>query len=134
MTASAGAVAWAAAIPGHSTHPVRRELAAEPLARRGLRCPSLGRPAPRQRGHRDHRELTRQAFGRQFEVDFLDNLRADPVAWIPGLSIRRHRHRWQVVAHALLSRCTIGETPVLCLGPVAVLPAYQGQGVGGASS
>jgi predicted N-acetyltransferase YhbS len=27
------------------------------------------------------RDITRDAFGRQLEVDYLDALRADPVAW-----------------------------------------------------
>ena len=77
------------------------------------------------------RELTRQAFGRQFEVDFLDNLRADPAAWIDGLSyVATVNH--QPVAHALLTRCHVGDTPVLSLGPVAVLPSYQRQGAGSA--
>jgi putative acetyltransferase len=78
------------------------------------------------------RELTRQAFGRQFEVDFLDNLRADSVAWIDGLSYVATVND-QPVAHALLTRCHVGDTPVLSLGPVAVLPSYQRQGAGSAA-
>jgi len=77
------------------------------------------------------RDLTRQAFGRQFEVDFLDALRANPVAWIDGLSYVATVHD-QPVAHALLTRCHVGDTPVLSLGPVAVLPSYQRQGAGSA--
>jgi putative acetyltransferase len=77
------------------------------------------------------RELTRHAFGRQFEVDFLDHLRADPVAWIDGLSYVATVND-QPVAHALLTRCHVGDTPVLSLGPVAVLPSYQRQGAGSA--
>jgi putative acetyltransferase len=64
------------------------------------------------------RELTRQAFGRQFEL--------------PGLSIVATTTDGEVVAHALLTRCHIDETPVLSLGPVAVLPSYQNQGAGSA--
>ncbi|TCO28357.1 putative N-acetyltransferase YhbS [Kribbella steppae] len=78
------------------------------------------------------RDLTRQAFGRQFEVDYLDALRADPVAWIDGLSFVATVDD-QPVAHALLTRCHVGDTPVLSLGPVAVLPSYQRQGVGSAA-
>ncbi|MGW1340481.1 GNAT family N-acetyltransferase [Kribbella sp. NPDC002412] len=78
------------------------------------------------------RELTRQAFGRQFEVDFLDALRADPVAWIDGLSFVATDDD-QPVAHALLTRCNVGDTPVLSLGPVAVLPPYQRRGAGSAA-
>ncbi|WP_433157323.1 GNAT family N-acetyltransferase [Kribbella sp. CA-247076] len=78
------------------------------------------------------REVTRQAFGRQFEVDFLDALRADPVAWLDGLSYVATVDD-RLVAHALLTRCHVGDTPVLSLGPVAVLPAYQRKGAGGAA-
>ncbi|MFG1813986.1 GNAT family N-acetyltransferase [Kribbella sp. NPDC049174] len=78
------------------------------------------------------RDLTRQAFGRQFEVDYLDLLRADPVAWIDGLSFVATVDD-QPVAHALLTRCQVGDTPVLSLGPVAVLPSYQRQGAGSAA-
>ncbi|GAB2644684.1 GNAT family N-acetyltransferase [Kribbella swartbergensis] len=78
------------------------------------------------------RDLTRQAFGRQFEVDFLDALRADPVAWIDGLSFVATVDD-RPVAHALLTRCHVGDTPVLSLGPVAVLPSYQRQGAGSAA-
>jgi predicted N-acetyltransferase YhbS len=78
------------------------------------------------------RDLTRQAFGRQFEVDYLDGLRADPIAWIDGLSFVATVDD-RPVAHALLTRCHVGETPVLSLGPVAVLPSYQRQGAGSAA-
>ncbi|TDD16635.1 N-acetyltransferase [Kribbella turkmenica] len=78
------------------------------------------------------REVTRQAFGRQFEVDVLDALRADPVAWLDGLSFVATVED-RPVAHALLTRCHVGDTPILSLGPVSVLPAYQRQGGGGAA-
>jgi predicted N-acetyltransferase YhbS len=77
------------------------------------------------------RDITLQAFGRQYEVDFLDAHRADPVAWIEGLSYVATVND-QPVAHALLTRCYIGDTPVLSLGPVAVLPSYWRQGAGSA--
>jgi len=79
------------------------------------------------------RDITLHAFGRQFEVDFLDALRADPAAWLPGLSIVATTSDDQPIAYSLLTRCHIGGTPVLSLGPVAVLPAYQMQGAGSAS-
>lgn len=79
------------------------------------------------------RDLTRDAFGRQFEVDFLDALRADPVAWIPGLSFVATTSDDEPIAYALLTRCHVDDVPVLSLGPVAVLPAYQRQGAGGAA-
>jgi predicted N-acetyltransferase YhbS len=79
------------------------------------------------------RDLTRDAFGRQFEVDFLDALRADPVAWIPGLSFVATTSDDEPIAYALLTRCHVDDVPVLSLGPVAVRPAYQRQGAGGAA-
>jgi predicted N-acetyltransferase YhbS len=75
------------------------------------------------------RDITRQAFGRQYEVDFLDGHRADPVAWIPDMMFVATVDD-QPVAYALLTRCHIDDVPVLSLGPVAVLPAYQKQGAG----
>ncbi|WP_432894242.1 GNAT family N-acetyltransferase [Kribbella sp. CA-245084] len=79
------------------------------------------------------RDITRQAFGRQFEVDFLDAHRADPVAWLPGFMIVATTPEDEPVAYAALTRCYIGDKPVLSLGPVAVLPQYQKQGAGGAA-
>lgn len=79
------------------------------------------------------RTITRDAFGRQFEVDFLDAHRADPVAWLPGLLLLATTADDRPVAYALLTRCHIGDAPILSLGPVAVLPAYQNQGAGHAA-
>jgi putative acetyltransferase len=79
------------------------------------------------------RDITRDAFGRQFEVDFLDAHRADPIAWLPGLLFVATTPDDRPVAYALLTRCHIGDAPVLSLGPVAVLPAYQKQGAGSAA-
>ena len=79
------------------------------------------------------REITLQAFGRQFEVDYLDALRAHPGAGIPGLSSVATTPEGEVVAYALLTRAHIGDTPVLSLSPVAVLPSYQNQGAGSAA-
>jgi putative acetyltransferase len=79
------------------------------------------------------RDITRDAFGRQFEVDFLDAHRADPNAWIPGLMFVATGPDDRPVAYALLTRCHVGDVPILSLGPVAVLPAYQRQGAGDAA-
>ncbi|MGZ0145530.1 GNAT family N-acetyltransferase [Kribbella sp. WER1] len=79
------------------------------------------------------RALTRDAFGRQFEVDFLDAHRADPIAWLPGLMFVATTPDDRPVAYALLTRCHVGDVPVLSLGPVAVFPAYQRRGAGGAA-
>ncbi|WP_223767783.1 GNAT family N-acetyltransferase [Streptomyces huiliensis] len=72
------------------------------------------------------------AFPTPLEADLVDALRADPDAWIPGLSLVAEAPDGTVVAHALLTRCHIGEEPALCLAPVAVLPAHQRTGAGSA--
>ncbi|TWD83985.1 putative N-acetyltransferase YhbS [Kribbella amoyensis] len=79
------------------------------------------------------REVNLQAFGRTYEPDIVDALRADPAAWLPGLSIIATTPDGDVVAHALLSRCHVDDVAVLSLGPVAVRPAYQRQGAGSAA-
>ncbi|WP_407893788.1 GNAT family N-acetyltransferase [Lacticaseibacillus sp. N501-2] len=38
----------------------------------------------------------------------------------------------QVIGHAMLSLAHVGQTPIFVLAPLAVLPAYRNQGVGGA--
>lgn len=35
-----------------------------------------------------------------------------------------------MVAHALATRCHIGDVPALCLAPCSVLPEFQGTGLG----
>ncbi|PZF82827.1 GNAT family N-acetyltransferase [Jiangella anatolica] len=78
------------------------------------------------------RALTIAAFDRPDESDIVDALRADP-AWIDGLSIVAAEPDGAVAGHALLTRCHIGDTPALCLGPCSVLPSRQRSGAGSAS-
>ncbi|GAA1959969.1 GNAT family N-acetyltransferase [Kitasatospora viridis] len=81
------------------------------------------------------------AFPTADEADLVDALRADPAAWIDGLSIvavdgaggGAGGGDGTVVGHALLTRCHIGEEPALCLAPCAVLPEYQRTGAGSAA-
>ncbi|GAA1673307.1 N-acetyltransferase [Kribbella yunnanensis] len=78
------------------------------------------------------RDITLQAFGRQYEVDYLDALRAEPATWIPELvCVATVDDR--PIAYALLTLAAVGSTPVLSLGPVAVVPEYQRQGAGDAA-
>lgn len=72
------------------------------------------------------------AFGRPDEAAIVDALRADP-AWIDGLSIVATEEDGTVAGHALLTRCHVGDTPALALGPVAVLPEHQKTGAGSAA-
>ena len=78
------------------------------------------------------REINLAAFGTSDEADLVEALRADP-SWIPGLSIVSGDRDGNLVGHALLTRCHIGETPALCLAPCAVLPSHQRTGVGSAA-
>jgi predicted N-acetyltransferase YhbS len=75
------------------------------------------------------RAVTRAAFPTDAEADLVDALRADP-AWIDGLSMVAQDGAGDVVAHALLTRCHVGQAPALCLAPVSVRPDVQGRGAG----
>lgn len=77
------------------------------------------------------RRVNLAAFPTAEEADLVDALRAD-AAWLPGLSWVAEAPGTGVVAHALLTRCTVGDGQALVLGPCAVLPEYQRAGAGGA--
>ncbi|MEU5099932.1 N-acetyltransferase [Streptomyces sp. NPDC020996] len=79
------------------------------------------------------REIDLAAFPTALEADLVDALRADPAAWIDGLSLVAADDDGNPVSHALLTRCHIGGTPALCLGPVAVRPERQQSGAGSAA-
>ncbi|MCE7081981.1 GNAT family N-acetyltransferase [Streptomyces sp. ST2-7A] len=78
------------------------------------------------------RGINLAAFETSFEADLVDALRGDP-SWIDGLSLVATDDHDRPIAHALLTRCHIGDTPALCLAPCAVLPAQQRQGAGSAA-
>ncbi|MEH0420422.1 GNAT family N-acetyltransferase [Streptomyces sp. B21-083] len=75
------------------------------------------------------RDITLAAFDTPLEADLVDALRGD-AGWIDGLSVVATGQDGGLVGHALLTRCHIGDTPALCLGPVSVRPEYQNSGVG----
>lgn len=77
------------------------------------------------------REIVLAAFERADEADLVDALRQDE-AWIDGLSWVAAGAGGEVVGHTLLTRCHIGQTPALCLAPVAVMPEHQKTGAGSA--
>jgi predicted N-acetyltransferase YhbS len=76
------------------------------------------------------REVNLQAFGKTYEPDLVEAVRTDPAAWLPHLSLVAVDDD-NIVGHILFSRVHIDSTPVLSLGPLAVLPTHQNQGVGG---
>lgn len=73
------------------------------------------------------------AFPTPEEADLVDALRADPDAWIDGLSVVAVAPDGTVAGHALLTRCRVGDAPALALAPCAVLPAHQRTGAGSAA-
>ncbi|WP_329070150.1 GNAT family N-acetyltransferase [Streptomyces sp. NBC_01429] len=77
------------------------------------------------------RAVVLAAFDTPLEADLVDALRAGP-AWIDGLSVVATDPGGGIIGHALLTRCRIGDTPALCLAPVAVRPEYQRTGAGSA--
>ncbi|GHB46103.1 N-acetyltransferase [Streptomyces viridiviolaceus] len=79
------------------------------------------------------RDILRAAFPTPEEADLVDALRADPAAWIDGLSLVAADADERPVGHALLTRCHIGDSPALCLAPVAVRPELQRSGAGSAA-
>jgi len=78
------------------------------------------------------RAINVAAFPTPDEADLIEALRADPEAWIPGLSWVVEAPDGTVAAHALLTRCHVDDAPALALAPCAVLPEYQKQGAGSA--
>lgn len=78
------------------------------------------------------REIVTAAFPTAEEADLVDALRADPQAWIDGLSVVAEAADSTLAGHALFTRCHVDGAPALALAPVAVLPAFQRQGAGAA--
>lgn len=79
------------------------------------------------------RDVTLAAFDTAEEADLVDALRADPAAWIDGLSLVVTDEHNTIAGHALLTRCHIAGTPALCLAPCAVQPDRQKTGAGSAA-
>ena len=77
-------------------------------------------------------EVHRAAFERAAEGNLFLELRAEGLALASHVALEGD----QIVAHALYSRMHVdtaeGSVAVAALGPVAVVPERQGQGLGGA--
>ncbi|MFI6120557.1 GNAT family N-acetyltransferase [Streptomyces sp. NPDC051064] len=80
--------------------------------------------------HEAVRGVVAAAFPARDEADLVDALRTDPGAWLPGLSYVAEAPDGSVAAHALLTRCRVGDAPALALAPVATAPGHQRGGAG----
>jgi len=76
------------------------------------------------------RDVHRAAFGggEPVEAGLVDALRAD-AAWLPHLSLVAVRDG-EVVGHVVATRARVADVPAIGVGPLGVLPAAQGRGVG----
>ena len=72
------------------------------------------------------RDLNKQAFGQDQEGNIVDALRSNGAVL---LSLVATLNR-QVVGHIMYSPLSVGEVNGAALGPVAVLPQHQRQGIG----
>ncbi|WP_025777636.1 GNAT family N-acetyltransferase [Brevibacterium sp. VCM10] len=72
--------------------------------------------------------LTAAAFGQVDEAELVDALRASGNG-LEGLSFVGVLDG-EVIAHAMLSRCFVGDVPGVCLAPCSVWPEHQCTGVG----
>ncbi|MFI6180354.1 GNAT family N-acetyltransferase [Nonomuraea sp. NPDC051191] len=79
------------------------------------------------------RDVNLAAFPTPYESDLVEALRADPEAWLPGLSWLAESLSGELAGYALLTRCHVGDSPALALGPCAVKPEHQRRGAGSAA-
>ncbi|MFF9480156.1 GNAT family N-acetyltransferase [Streptomyces sp. NPDC014733] len=79
------------------------------------------------------RDINLAAFPTPEEARIVEALRADPGAWIDGLSFLALAPDGTPVGYALLTRCQVGGRPALALAPCAVVPSAQRTGAGSAA-
>ncbi|GAA0284126.1 hypothetical protein GCM10009527_095290 [Actinomadura nitritigenes] len=79
------------------------------------------------------RDINLAAFPTPEEADIVEALRADPQAWLPGLSWLAEAPDGDLAGYALLTRCHVADSPALTLGPCAVKPEHQRRGAGAAA-
>ena len=78
------------------------------------------------------RQVTEQAFGRLAEANLIDALRSNGKVILSLVAVSEE----QIVGHILFFPVEIetasGSCAAVGLGPMAVLPSFQGQGIGSA--
>ena len=79
------------------------------------------------------RDIVLAAFPTAEEAGIVDALRADPEAWIDGLSMISTTPDGTPAGYALITRCHVDGEPALALAPCAVLPSFQRTGAGSAA-
>jgi putative acetyltransferase len=72
------------------------------------------------------RDLNRRAFGQDQEANIVDALRANGAALLSLVATVDDR----VVGHIMYSPLSVGDVNGAALGPMAVLPEHQRQGIG----
>lgn len=72
------------------------------------------------------RDVNRRAFGQDHEGNIVDALRANGAAWL-SLVAALDGH---VVGHILYSPLLVGDVTGAALGPMAVVPEHQREGIG----
>lgn len=75
---------------------------------------------------RSIRQLNRRAFGRDQEANIVDALRSNRATLLSMIAVDED----DVVGHVMYSPVTIGEMTGAGLGPMAVVPEHQRQGIG----
>jgi putative acetyltransferase len=81
---------------------------------------------PEEPGDRDPAlEVERLAFGSEEETGIVQSVRGEE-----GSFALVAEERGRIVGHIQFSRGRIGETAVVALGPIGVLPERQGRGIG----
>lgn len=75
--------------------------------------------------------VVQAAFPEPVEARLLQELFAAR-EYIPELSLVAETEQGEIIGHVITTRGWVGESKSLGLGPIAVLPAYQRQGVGSA--
>lgn len=83
------------------------------------------------RDESDVERVVDEAFSGHAEYELIAALRVDDDAWVADLSLGAYRGN-ELMGHVLYTPASVGGMPAVLLAPLAVVPAHQRQGVGGA--